>query len=329
MKALITGGQGFVGRHLTKKLIETGYEVVSVDSLVEGTGAIPPQQANESYLTSKHFTFIQEDCRAYFLGEGRNEKFDVIFHLAAMVGGRLMIENQPLVVAQDLSIDAEMWQWAEKNISDRVCYFSSSAAYPLEYQGQLNHRTLHETDIHWDEKNIGFPDLSYGWAKLTGEYLGKLALEKHGLKSTIYRPFSGYGSDQDLTYPFPAIMKRALEFAPKVDERFHVWGSGLQVRDFIHIDDCVERILRTWNKVRPGEALNLSTGVGTNFKELARLALDSCGKNDVEITSMSDKPEGVFYRVGDTGRQLEIDSNTKVRSIAEGVQEAIGEMQVK
>ena len=60
-----------------------------------------------------------------------------------------------------------------------------------------------------------------------------------------------------------------------------------------------------------------------------QLALDSCGKNDVEITSMSDKPEGVFYRVGDTGRQLEIDSSTKVRSIADGVQEAIGEMQVK
>ena len=56
---------------------------------------------------------------------------------------------------------------------------------------------------------LGMPDMSYGWAKLTCEYLARLAYEKHGLKSVCYRPFSGYGEDQDDTYPFPSICKRA------------------------------------------------------------------------------------------------------------------------
>ena len=58
---------------------------------------------------------------------------------------------------------------------------------------------------------IGFPDMSYGWSKLTCEYLAKLAYERKGLKSVCYRPFSGYGEDQDLSYPFPSICKRVIE----------------------------------------------------------------------------------------------------------------------
>jgi GDP-L-fucose synthase len=243
-----------------------------------------------------------------------------------MVGGRMMIENQPLIIAQDLSIDSEMWQWSKTNVLSRVCYFSSSAAYPLKYQGYAGHRNLEESDISWESEEIGFPDLSYGWAKLTGEYLAKLALEKYGLRSTIYRPFSGYGSDQDLTYPFPAIIKRAIDFQYGKGQEFFVWGSGRQSRDFIHIDDCVSRIIRTWDLVSPGTALNLSTGIGTTFMELAQLALVACGKEDVKIVNMSEKPEGVFYRVGDTRLQKTIDPTGIVRDINYGVKQAIQEL---
>ena len=54
------------------------------------------------------------------------------------------------------------------------------------------------------------PDLTYGWAKLTHEYCALLAYEKHGIQSVSYRPFSGYGGDQDDSYPFPSICKRVL-----------------------------------------------------------------------------------------------------------------------
>ncbi len=87
--------------------------------------------------------------------------------------------------------------------------FSSSAAYPIKYQREGDYVLLREDMIGFDD-DIGMPDMSYGWAKLTCEYLARLAYEKHGLKSVCYRPFSGYGEDQDDSYPFPSICKRAL-----------------------------------------------------------------------------------------------------------------------
>ena len=65
-------------------------------------------------------------------------------------------------------------------------------------------------------QDIGIPDMSYGWAKITHEYLAKLAFEKYGINSVIYRPFSGYGEDQDDTYPFPSICKRILKIEAKI-----------------------------------------------------------------------------------------------------------------
>jgi GDP-L-fucose synthase len=191
-----------------------------------------------------------------------------------MVGGRAMIENRPLAVADDLSIDAEFWQWAEKARPTKTLCFSSSAAYPIKYQERSGYRLLEEDMIAF-ERDIGMPDMSYGWAKLTCEYLARLAYRKHGLKSVCYRPFSGYGEDQDDTYPFPSIIKRAL--ANRGKERLTVWGSGEQMRDFIHIEDCVDGVLATMDKIDDADAVNLSTGIYTSFKEFARMAAETTG----------------------------------------------------
>ncbi|MBE7245467.1 MAG: hypothetical protein INR63_10975, partial [Actinomycetospora chiangmaiensis] len=66
---------------------------------------------------------------------------------------------------------------------------------------------LREDFIAFD-KRLGLPDYTYGWSKLTGEYLGRIAVAKYGLSVGVVRPFSGYGEDQDLVYPFPAIALR-------------------------------------------------------------------------------------------------------------------------
>ena len=135
------------------------------------------------------------------------------------------------------------------------------------------------------------------------EYLGRLAYEKNGLKSVVYRPFSGYGEDQDMTYPFPSICKRVLDNYGA--DSIMVWGSGLQMRDFIHIEDCVDGVLETMDKIDNGDAINLSTGRLTSFKQLAGLIANEAGY-DPEISTMSDKPEGVFARGGDTAKQKEL-----------------------
>ena len=76
------------------------------------------------------------------------------------------------------------------------------------------------------------------------------------------------------------------------------------MRDFIHIEDCVDGVLTTMDKIDDGDALNLSTGIYTSFKQFARIAAEECGYKP-EVVGLSDKPAGVFARGGDTKKQAE------------------------
>jgi len=207
-KILVTGAAGFVGRHVVKRLLDAGDEVHAVDCVAPYTGGIDPANGWPLFdpRDCRNFHFYKEDCRTWF-ERVKDSDFDYAFHLAAMVGGRLMIENNPLAVADDLAIDASYWQWAKIAHPKKTACFSSSAAYPIQLQ-RPDHYVLLKEDMISFESDIGMPDMSYGWAKLTCEYLARLAYEKHGLKSICYRPFSGYGEDQDDAYPFPSICKR-------------------------------------------------------------------------------------------------------------------------
>ena len=298
--SVVTGGAGFVGRHLIRRLLERGDEVHAIDPLAPLTGAIDPAAGWPLFEPRdfRSFHFHNLDCRQWF-DENRAFPCDCAFHLAAMVGGRLMIEYNPLAVADDLSIDAAYWQWARRTTPGKTICFSSSAAYPIALQTQHRYTLLKEDVISFSD-NIGMPDMSYGWAKLTCEYLAQLAYERHGLKSVIFRPFSGYGEDQDVAYPFPSICKRILEH--KGASEIKVWGSGQQMRDFIYIDDCVNGILGMMNHIDDAGAVNLSTGILTSFATFAAIAADLSGYNP-KVIGTSDKPEGVFARGGDTAKQ--------------------------
>ncbi len=299
-KILITGAAGFVGRHLARRFLEAGDDVHAVDSVVPLTGGVDPGDGWPLYdpRDYRNFHFFKEDCRDYFRRVA-DDDFQYCFHLAAVVGGRLMIEYSPLAVAEDLAIDASYWQWAARTRPAQSVCFSSSAAYPIRFQQEGGYQLLQEDmiDLRGD---IGMPDMSYGWAKLTHEYLAHLALEKHGLNSVIYRPFSGYGEDQDDAYPFPSICKRVLQNQGK--PVLTVWGTGEQMRDFIHIEDCVDGVLQTMDLIHDAGALNLSTGVLTSFKQFARQAAEICGY-EPQVVGASDKPAGVFARAGDTTKQ--------------------------
>ena len=263
MKILITGDAGFVGRHFRAKFESEGHQVVGVD-IVNG-----------------------KDARDFFRFD--NTYFDKVIHLAAVVGGRKMIEGSPLALAVDLAIDAEMFGWALRTEPGCITYFSSSAAYPVSLQAKNSKILLRENDI--DLNYIGTPDLSYGWAKLTGEMLAQHARAK-GLTVHVYRPFSGYGSDQALDYPFPSFIQRGLH----KDDPFEIWGDGNQVRDFIHIDDIVEGALAGCKA--DIEVANLCSGIPTSFNDLAVLVAQVAGYSP-SVRHLPSEPVGVQYRVGD------------------------------
>lgn len=268
MKALVTGHRGFVGRHFVPKLTALGYTVTGID-LIEGN-----------------------DCRDFFKTD--TSRFDLVIHLAAIVGGRQTIEHDPLAVASDLAIDSDLFQWAVRTKPGKLVYFSSSAAYPVRLQDGTRKWKLKETDI--DLSDVWTPDFTYGWVKLTGELIADYARAQYGLDTLIVRPFSGYAPDQDPSYPFPAFLHRARSH----QDPFVVWGDGTQVRDFIHIDDVVDGTLAA---LRMGIAgpINLGTGVATSFNQLARLMTKEAGYRPALLHRI-DQPQGVAYRCADTSK---------------------------
>jgi nucleoside-diphosphate-sugar epimerase len=169
-----------------------------------------------------------------------------------------------------------------------VVYFSSSAAYPIDLQNDYRKHRLSEYDLNLDA--VRNPDLTYGWAKLTGEYLAQFITDSNVF---VFRPFSGYGSDQDADYPFPSFIDRALAKA----DPFDIWGDGEQVRDFIHIKDVVQAVL--WH-VQTGYTgtFNLCSGFATSFNHLAEMICDEANYKPM-VNHIRTAPVGVQYRVGD------------------------------
>lgn len=290
VSALILGGCGFVGRHLVQKCLAAGWRVEVVDNLSSGTH--PAQWALEQKEPHDFYCIDVRRMQEHF---GFTRQYDYVFHCAAVVGGRLKIEGDPLAVAVDLSVDAEFYNWAVKAKPKKIIYFSSSAVYPIALQTRESHEKLVELYTHLGASHIGMPDFSYGWSKLSGEYLAQIAAKQYGLDVVTYRPFSGYGFDQSLDYPFPSIIQRAV----RKEDPLIIWGSGDQERDFIHIDDIIDAVWATMDELNPGDVLNLGTGQPTSFWQLARLAANVIGYQP-EIIRDRTKPEGVFSRVADT-----------------------------
>jgi len=287
MKILITGDAGFVGRAFHRALAKQRHDITGID-LVNG-----------------------KEVRHFFATD--NTQFDIVIHLAAIVGGRMTIEGNPLSVASDLAIDADMFQWALRTRPKHIVYFSSSAAYPIFLQRLQYQQKLREIDINLE--HIRTPDFTYGWAKLSGEMLASYA-RAEGLKVTVLRPFSGYGADQALDYPFPSFIERAKRKA----DPFEVWGRGTQVRDFVHIDDVVGATFAA--VINDVNVMNICSGRPTSFIELAEMVMLQANYL-APIKNNLDAPIGVEYRVGDPTRMLQV-YEPKI-SLEEGIALALAE----
>lgn len=305
--ALVTGHRGFVGRHMKAALEDQGYHVHGVD-IVDG-----------------------HDARTFFRLDDR--RFDLVVHCAAVVGGRTMIDGEPLRLAvADLQLDAGLFDWAMRTRPGRIVAFSSSAAYPVCLQTQQaaeqGATALFESSIM---PSVTMPpDQTYGWVKLTLERLAAEA-NAEGIRTHVFRPFSGFGGDQADDYPFPAIVKRAIEHA-KVDtarrafgapvEPFPVWGHPGSARDWVHIDDVIGCVLAAIDADDIGP-MNICTGVATTFEQLATMALAAVGCH-APVVGDTSKPTGVFWRVGDPERMRQV--YTPKVTLAEGIRRAVEEL---
>lgn len=282
-RILVTGASGFLGTHMVSALAQGGNEVVAVD-IEEPKNELPCE-------------FHRSRVEDFLARIGNRRQFDTVFHFAAIVGGRTVIDGSPLQIAKNLELDRVVFDYIARVQDTRLVYWSSSAVYPVALQHEDSGRSLAESDVDIIEGRIGVPDNTYGWVKLTGEFTAEIVRPRIHAPILIYRPFSVYGPGQAESYPVTAIARRILAHQDPVV----VWGSGQQVRDFVHIDDFVNLVMGTFRSGLDGKPMNIAAGNPVSFLEVASVMAEAEGYRP-EIHPLEDMPTGVGYRVGDVGR---------------------------
>jgi UDP-glucose 4-epimerase len=245
MKALVTGGCGFLGSHIVRALIRRGDEVVVFDHRLTGKCL--------SEETLQLVEPIEGDVFDAGVVRQAAQGCSAIFHCAAMVGvdayGRW-----PAKTMETEQVGLRNVCLAAVSVGGaRVVYASSSAVY-----GHAGGRT------GLDEALTVAPVSNYGIAKRFNElYLAAQHVE-HGLQSTALRIFNIYGPGQDERLAIPRFIHRALR-----GEALEIYGDGSQTRDFVYVDDVVRIALGCADAVAGCEVVNACSGREVSIRELA------------------------------------------------------------
>lgn len=296
MRVLVTGAAGFLGRAFVGHHARQADSVTAIDNLSNPLSYWPaPAFAGVKMVEADAGEWFEN----YELESSAGGGFDIAYHFAAPVGGRMKIDGDPLFNADSLRLDAAFFRWAARATYRRVgiaVYPSSSAVYPTDLQMSAPQR-LYESLFDPQNERWGAPDQIYGLTKLVGENLAWRAAS-YGLSTLCIRPFSGYGEGQGLDYPIPSIARRAA----RAENPITIWGSGKQMRDLIHIDDIVgATVARISYGVDGYDAMNIGSGAPISFDEIATVLMTIAG-HKAEIVHDETKPEGVQVRYADLRR---------------------------
>jgi UDP-glucose 4-epimerase len=226
MRALVTGGAGFIGSHLADALIARGDQVVALDNFSTGT------TANIKHIT-KNFEIIDGDIRNAELINEVIKDIDLVFHMAAALGVNTILES-PLESISTNITGSEVVLNAAANHKKRILIASTSEIY-----GKNPKQPLNETD----DRVVGSPQKirwSYSDAKAIEEAMAFALNQEKGLKVTTARLFNTVGPRQSAHYGMvvPRFVRSALK-----NEPISIYGDGTQSRVFCHVHDAIEALL--------------------------------------------------------------------------------------
>lgn len=220
MKILITGGAGFIGSNLSKRLVEDGHEIVVIDSLLRGNKL--------DKQTFEKINFIKGDVRDLQTVINASKGCDVIFHFAAVLGVDIVADNPVETMDVEVIGTRNVVTAAETNNIKKILYASTSGIY--------GHTAIENA---LTEEVLVDPRTSYAMAKRYNEIYLASHHEERGLNVISLRFFNVYGSNQDNRMVIPRFFEQAL-----ANENITVYGSGKQTRDFTYIDDTIEACVR-------------------------------------------------------------------------------------
>lgn len=295
-KALITGGAGFIGSHLSERLLDEGHEVWALDDL--STGSLD----NVEHLRDREdFHLVVDSVLHWSVVNELVYKCDVVYHLAAAVGVRLIVEQPVQTLVTNLRGTEIVLEHCHR-FGKRVLVASTSEVYG----DHREERPLEETD-----RRIYGPTTQKRWAyadsKAMDEFLALAHHQEHGLDCVIVRLFNTVGPRQSGRYGMviPTFVQRALAGEP-----LEIHGTGEQTRCFCHVSDTIRALAGLMDGGSSGEIYNVGSEERISIQALAERVLALTGSSsEIEYVAYDD-----VYGIGIEDMLHRIPSTAKLRA---------------
>lgn len=265
MRALVTGGAGFIGSNLVDRLISDGHDVTVIDN--------ESANSNEQFYWNEKAHNYKHDVRDYVMVRELYEGQDAVFHLAADARIQPSIEDPLKAIDNNTMGTATVLECARKCGVKRFVYSSTSAAYGLR-----NTPPLCES-MSTDCLN------AYSVSKVAGEEMCKMYAKLYGMETVSFRYFNVYGERQPLRGQYAPVIGIFLRQRAS-GEPMTIVGDGEQRRDFTYVGDVVSANIRAATVVAPqyiveneiihrywewGQVYNIGTGKNYSIKEIAAM----------------------------------------------------------
>lgn len=301
---LVTGGTGFVGTHFVLELLKQGASVrIPVHRRV-------PIVKDPRIVTMRADLTCPEDCLSIVAG------IDYVFHAAGSVGAASVDSiSQMDSIIHNLLLTGNILRAAWRSGVQRVLLFSSSTVYPVA-QYPVREEEGWSGPLHPSY-------FGYGWMRRYLEKLGKFVADQSRVQIAIVRPTAVYGRNDNFnpasSQVIPALIRRAIEG----ESPFVVWGTGEEVRDFIHVTDLARGCLLMLEKYAVCDPVNLGSAMGITIRELVFLILKAASHENVNVVFNASKPVTIPFRMVDMEKAKKILGFNPCISLSDGIADTL------
>tara|TARA_B100000953_G_scaffold290042_1_gene274674 strand:- start:128 stop:1099 length:972 start_codon:yes stop_codon:yes gene_type:complete len=284
MRALITGGAGFIGSHLAEALLDAGHEVEVVDDLSTGS------MENIEHLKNRRgFQYVIDSVTNEDLLAEQTDRCDVVFHLAAAVGVKLIVERPVHTIETNVHGTEVVLTQANKNSQKKklVIVASTSEVYGKSTEIPFREDADLRLGATWKHR------WAYACSKALDEFLALAYWKEKKLPVIVVRLFNTVGPRQTGQYGMvvPNFVKQALAGQP-----ITVFGDGSQSRSFTYVGDVVDALMRLVDEPKAvGEVFNVGNGQEISILGLAEKIKEMTGSQSEIVKIPYDQAYGAGF----------------------------------